>query len=196
MSPSNALSPSVAICRLAAQDVSTGLSLVHRDDLPVVGFDCADGDLNEWFSKDVVPSTEKLLVKNFELRLPGDLENGSPIGLVSLSNDAIRLRDLVDILKVPDGKCFESWPAVKIARLGVALPYQRQGFGREIIRLLAQLFTTDNRTGCRFITVEAYRRPSVMAFYQSVGFEFLTSYDIASDTRHMYLDLLRVDASS
>ena len=195
MSQSPAPSPSV-VSRLAIRDVTTGLSLVLRDELPVTGFDCGDADLNEWFAQDVVASTEQLLVKNFELKLPGDSEKGSPVGLVSLSNDNIRLRDLVDIQDIPKGKRFHSWPAVKIARLGVAQAFQRQGFGREIIRLVAQLFTTDNRTGCRFITLEAYNKPSVIAFYESTGFEFITSSDIGKETRHMYFDLIRVDAVS
>jgi len=165
MSQSHVQSLPVEVSRLAVLDTTTGLSLVRRDDLPVSSFDCGDPDLNEWFAHDVIASTELLLVKNFELMLPGDTGSGSPIGLVSLSNDAIRLRDLEEIQDVPNGKRFQSWPAVKIARLGVAADFQRKGFGREIIRLVAQLFTTDNRTGCRFITLEAYNKPAVLAFY-------------------------------
>lgn len=195
MSPLNELSPAAAASRLATSDKSTGLSLIRRDNLPVTGFDCGDADLNEWFAKDVVPSTKYLLVKSFELKLPGDSENNGPVGLVSLANDAIRLRDLKEIQEIPEGKYFESWPAVKIARLGVAAAFQRQGFGREMIRLIAQLFTTDNRTGCRFITLEAYNKPPVIAFYESAGFDFMTSADIGHQTRHMYFDLLRVSVS-
>lgn len=174
------------------------MSLVRRDDLPVAGFDCGDADLNEWFAQDVVSATAALLVKSFELKLPNDSEGGSPVGLISLANDCIRLRQLDELLDVPvpDGKRFESWPAVKIARLGVARDFQRQGFGMEIIRLVSQLLTTDNRTGCRFMTLEAYNKSGVTLFYEAAGFEFMTSGDIGHTTRHMCLDLLRVSTST
>lgn len=187
-------STSGGVSRLAVLDPLTGLSLVHRNELPITGFDCGDADLNEWFARDVGVSTSALLVKNFELRLPGDDGNGSPVGLISLANDSVRLRELEEFQEVPEGKRFESWPAVKIARLGVAVELQRKGFGREIIRLITQLFTTDNRTGCRFVTLEAYNKPAVTLFYEATGFEFMTCSDIGKATRHMCLDLLRVSA--
>lgn len=43
------------------------------------------------------------------------------------------------------------------------------------------------RTGCRFVTVDAYR--SAIPFYRKNDFEFFTSADFADRTRLMYFDL-------
>jgi GNAT superfamily N-acetyltransferase len=192
MNPSGKQQNCAEINRLAVVDKHTGLSLVPRIDIPLVGFDCGNADLNEWFSKDVVESTESLLVKNFELKLPGD-PGGTPVVLVSLCNDAIRLRDLEEFLDVPVGKRFKSWPAVKISRLGVAKEHKRKGFGTEAIRLIKLLFTSRNRTGCRFITVEAYNTPEAKFFYESNGFDYMTGNDCNDETRHMWFDLITVE---
>ncbi|MDB6120439.1 MAG: hypothetical protein JWO08_4220 [Verrucomicrobiaceae bacterium] len=146
------------------QSPSTGLSLIQCDNLPFTGFDCGDAEVNQWFAKDVAPCTEQLLVKSFELKAPDTPAKSRHIGLVSLCNDAVLKRDLIDMLPVPEDKLFSSWPAVKITALAVATDFQRRGLGSEIIRLIAQLFTTDNRTGCRFITLEAHT--AVTRFYQ------------------------------
>lgn len=191
MSPSSTPASSSTVSRLAVQSPSKGLSLVRSDELPFTGFDCGDADVNQWFAKDVAPCTEQLLVKSFELKVSDTPRKGIPMGLVSLCNDAVLQRDLIDILPVPEEKLFPSWPAVKIVALGVAVPLQRRGFGREIIGLIAQLFTTDNRTGCRFITLDAYNNPTVIHFYESLGFQFMR-YDFGKSSRTMYLDLLRV----
>ena len=49
------------------------------------------------------------------------------------------------------------------------------------------LFIDNNRTGCKFITVDAYAQS--LDFYVKNGFNFLTDQDIGKDTRLMYFDL-------
>ena len=53
--------------------------------------------------------------------------------------------------------------------------------------LIKHAFTNGNRTGCRFITVDAYAEAT--AFYQKNGFDFFTKRDEHEDTRLMYFDL-------
>ena len=48
-------------------------------------------------------------------------------------------------------------------------------------------FIIDNKTGCRFITVDAYR--SAIPFYEKNGFLPLQEEDDGSPTRLMYFDL-------
>jgi hypothetical protein len=52
---------------------------------------------------------------------------------------------------------------------------------------LKDLFVTNNRTGCRFITVDAYK--DSLKFYEKNGFKYLTTTDINADTRLMFFDL-------
>jgi hypothetical protein len=66
---------------------------------------------------------------------------------------------------------------------------QRSGLGRQILDWLKILFLTANRTGCRFITVDAYNNPRTIDFYERNDFRFLTSADEKDDTRQMYFDL-------
>ena len=66
---------------------------------------------------------------------------------------------------------------------------QGSGLGQEILDWLKILFLTENRTGCRFITVDAYNNERTIAFYEQNEFRFLTSSDEDEDTRQMYFDL-------
>ncbi len=49
-------------------------------------------------------------------------------------------------------------------------------------------FIDKNKTGCRFIIVDAYQE--AIKFYQDNGFDFLTLDDEEKDTRLMYFDLM------
>lgn len=48
-------------------------------------------------------------------------------------------------------------------------------------------FIKKNKTGCRFITVDAYK--AAIEFYQKNGFDFLTTEDKNDNRRQMYFDL-------
>ena len=81
------------------------------------------------------------------------------------------------------------YPAVKIGRLAISEEFASQGLGRDIIRLIKFMFTHDNRTGCRFITVDAYQ--NAVGFYQRCGFDFISEKDQNDVTRSMFYDLKR-----
>ena len=48
-------------------------------------------------------------------------------------------------------------------------------------------FTNNNKTGCKFITVDAYKKS--LPFYEKMGFKYLSNKDKKSDTRLMYFNL-------
>ena len=127
------------------------------------------------------------------------IENDSEtIAFFSLLNDKITITDTDSKSqwrklirdRMPFGKRFSSYPAMKIGRLGVSVNHQGQGWGAIIIDYLKELFISNNRTGCRYITVDAYR--DSLAFYEKNGFVYLTSIDQDSDTRLMYFDLIQL----
>ena len=68
---------------------------------------------------------------------------------------------------------------------------QRQKIGTLLIDIVKQMFTTNNRTGCRFITVDAYNNDITLKFYKSNDFQFLDPDDKTQKTRTMYYDLKR-----
>ena len=63
-----------------------------------------------------------------------------------------------------------------------------QGIGEQILQYVKALFAFGNRSGCRFLTVDAYA--DAVSFYENKGgFKFFTETDINDDTRLLYFDL-------
>ena len=159
-------------------------------DFTIKPFDCGDSDLNEFLAKDSKKFIENLLAVTYIIE---DTEN--TIAFFSLLNDKISILDTETKTqwrklvkdKLPYGKRYNSYPAMKIGRLGVSILYKKQGWGTDILNYLKDLFVTNNRTGCRFITVDAYR--DSLNFYEKNGFKYLTLSDKNSDTRLMFFDL-------
>lgn len=81
-------------------------------------------------------------------------------------------------------------PAVKIGRFATCRNMQCSGIGTEILDFVKFWFTTGNKTGCRFIIVDAYNKTRAISFYQKNGFDFLLQSDKKEETRLMYFDLI------
>ena len=107
--------------------------------------------------------------------------------------------------KIPGQKHLRTYPAVLIGRLGVNTEYQGGDYhiGQQVISYLKSWFIEeDNKTGCRFLVVDAYNRERVLRFYECNKFKYLYTdeaqerkehhvYDDSPlHTRHMFLDLL------
>ncbi len=64
----------------------------------------------------------------------------------------------------------------------------------ELALSIHEFFTTDNRSGCRFITVDAYRE--AVAFYEKNGFVVAKTVEDEEDRRAstiaMFFDLKRI----
>lgn len=155
-------------------------------------FDCGDPDLNDFLHNDSPNYLNELLAVTYLL------ENDSEtVAFYSLLNDKIMREDLDDntawnkFRKIfQNRKRFKSYPAMKIARLGVSNHHKSRKIGTILLDYIKILFVTNNRTGCRFITVDAYKES--LKFYEKNGFKFLTSRDKDDDTRLMYFDLHRL----
>ena len=132
------------------------------------------------------------------------LENDTEtIAFYSLLNDKITTADAPSgrfwnikfrDLKFPVEKRYKSYPSVKIARLGVNKKYQSLGIGGIIIDNIKKTFIDNNRTGCRFITVDAYNNEKTLKFYKNNGFSFLLKKDDSPEdhTKLMYFDLITI----
>ena len=163
------------------------------DEYQIKSFDCGDSDLNEFLFNDSKKYSQELLAVTYLIE-----SNNDTIAFFSLFNDKISILDVDSKSQwrkifrdnLPQGKRFSSYPAMKIGRLGVSLNYKGQGWGTIILDYLKELFISNNRTGCRYITVDAYRES--LGFYKHNGFSFLTSKDVDSDTRLMYFDLIQL----
>jgi len=154
-------------------------------------FDCADDDLN-----DFLLNNSKLFLKDL-LAVTYILESDShTVAFFSLFNDKItsqdfpsnRKFDLFRKLAISPDKKFKSYPAMKIGRLGVCQDYKGQKIGTAVLDYIKGWFVDNSRTGCKFITVDAYRQS--LEFYEKNEFKYLTDMDVDSDTRLMFFDLL------
>jgi GNAT superfamily N-acetyltransferase len=158
-------------------------------------FDCKNQDLNEFLLNDAVGHTKELLAITYFLE--GEREI---VAYFSVLNDSIRRGDttgnkLKKILKpMPHRKRgYKSHPAVKVGRLAVHEKYQDQGIGSELMDYIKGYFLDKNKTGCRFIIVDAdNKNPRTIKFYLDNGFDFLTEKDKKEENRLMYFDLIRL----
>ena len=62
-----------------------------------------------------------------------------------------------------------------------------KGIGRDLLSYIKQETIEQTRSGCRYITVDAYTIS--VEFYSKNGFVFLTEEDKGKSTRLMYFDL-------
>jgi GNAT superfamily N-acetyltransferase len=154
-------------------------------------FDCGDADLNDFFQKDCQDYLRQLLIVSYVFE-----NEEETVAFFSVLNDRISSIDTSLKFfrklrkKIPHKKHLKSYPAVKVGRLGVTQKYQGQQIGTEIIDFIKAFFTERNKTGCRFITVDAYSTLRTIKFYEKNGFQFLTEEDKKDDTRLMYFDLM------
>jgi GNAT superfamily N-acetyltransferase len=114
--------------------------------------------------------------------------------LISFRNDSLELTLRKRRKLLPNPKeVYSTLPAVKIARMGVIKDFQGNGIGSRLLNLCKKLFLTENRTGCRLLTVDAYNKNAVIKFYQKNGFQILHDKDKLDDSRTMWSDLKRID---
>jgi len=153
-------------------------------------FCCGDDDLNDFIRGDALAHKKQLIVETYVLK---EATLGDPVAFISFCNDSIPLTQLKRNSKkfLPMGKRYDNMPAVKIARLGVRSDLQDNNIGTHMINMTKAFFTSDNRTGCRFITVDAYNTENVRRFYEKNDFQYFRKQDEDKPTRIMYLDLKR-----
>jgi GNAT superfamily N-acetyltransferase len=160
--------------------VGTKVSLCDLSILPfdpktqdVSSFDCSDADLNEFLQKDAhVYQTEYLSFTRVVFH------EKELVAYITLLADSI-------VLKTPEKKklvdfhdSVMQWPALKIGRLAVVTPRQKQsGIGKALLQYAVGSALRMGRefgVGCRFLTVDAY--PDSVGFYEHVGFVVNKNY--------------------
>lgn len=154
-------------------------------------FKSMDSDLNEFLMLEAKDYQEQLLTVTYILQ---NRSTNEVVAYFSLLNDTIkfeeddkRTRNRIN-RKIPYVKQRSHYPAVKIGRLAVSENYAHQGIGKQIIQYIKALFAFGSRSGCRFLTVDAYA--DVVGFYEKrCGFKLFTETDSAEETRLMYYDL-------
>ncbi len=172
-------------------------------------FDCGVDDLNDFFSNDAITYERDLMGKTYCW-----LDNADDrriVAMITLANAGIQTTHLPNNPKrhlnkaIAYNKQGRTYPAVLIGRLGVDKDYQhtRYRIGAQIMDFIKDWFiSADNKTGCRFILVDAVNNPHTLAYYERNGFKPLfphisdekAFYEINGTeelrTRMYYFDLL------
>lgn len=159
-------------------------------------FDCTNTDLKEFLLNDAIDHYKELLAVTYLLETDEET-----VGYFSVLNDSIRYGDTTKskrkkvLSRMPHPKRgYKSHPAVKVGRLAVHTKYQSQGIGGQLMDYIKGYFLDNNKTGCRFITVDADNNLRTIKFYERNGFEFLTEKDRDERNRLMFFDLIRYAA--
>lgn len=167
-----------------------------------------DKDLDEFFERDAFLYDTELLGRTYAWV---SSENTRQIlGLITLANDSVKSENIAKSAKnrlqrgVPNSKRGINFPAVLIGRLGVSSDFRGRGMniGSQILDFVKDWFRSeDNKTGCRFIVVDAYNNEKTLHFYEKNGFkplyknereerDFLElGCDEPLETRFMFFDL-------
>jgi len=178
---------------------------LHRltEDFIISNFDCGNPDLNDFLLNDSLNYSKELMGVTYLFTKKDDIKD--IVGFFTVSNDSLRLNDVPNNSKnkvnrkVSNQKRRIYYPAVKIGRLGINNGYQKFGLGKEMMDFVKGLFITNNRTGCRFILVDAYNEAKVLNYYAKNDFKYLLSEEEEGNifkqgakplTRIMYFDLI------
>lgn len=145
-------------------------------------FDCGNPDLTDYFLTSAKPDMQRLLSVTYYLEA-----EGKTVLFFTLSNDKIAeieqkkngelLFSKSFFKKIKDKfgrpKHRSDYPAVKIGRFGVNRSYRNTGshWGSRTLDFIKYWMITGNKTGCCFITVDAYA--TAVGFYLKNGFRFL-----------------------
>lgn len=164
------------------------ISLTDSSDIPP--FECRDEDLNDFLLNDAKFYLKELMAVTY---LIIDKKENQTVAYFSLLNDKVSYdidnKTIWNRLsrKISNRKRRKSYPSVKIGRLAVSRHYDNNGIGSELLNFIKFFFTKSNKTGCRFLTVDAYSK--AISFYRKNGFDFFTEKDKNEKTRLMFYDL-------
>lgn len=158
----------------------------------VTSFDCGDEDLNSFILEEAPLYRKVLLAMTYVVE---DGESGKVLAYFSLANDKVSLSDFESKTefnrfrrkRFVNEKRLKSYPAGKLCRLAVDNAAKNLHIGSELIRFIKGYFITDNKTGCRFLTVDAYA--DAIPFYLKNGFVPLNEDDAGQATRLLFFDL-------
>ena len=171
-------------------------------------FSCGDSDLDDFFLNDALAYEKDLIGKTYCWVINDDITK--VVGFVTLANAGIQTTHMQNNPKrhlhksISYNKQGRTYPAVLIGRIAVAKEFQGKEyrFGTQMMDFVKDWFIAeDNKTGCRFVLVDAVNSNHTLQYYERNGFKPLFPriedekdfYNIKGDdlkTRMYYFDLL------
>lgn len=141
-------------------------------------FSCGAPDLDDFLLNDALLYEKVLMGKTYCWLLKED--HRQIVGFVTLANAGIQTTHLQNNPKrhlhkeIPYDKQGRTYPAVLIGRVAVAQEFQGSDYrvGTQIMDFVKDWFVAyDNKTGCRFILVDAVNNPHTLSYYERNGFK-------------------------
>ena len=130
----------------------------------VKSFDCGDADLNDFILNESGLYRKALLSVTYVFEADDDINHEHIAAYFSLANDRVSLTDFSNKTefnrfrkyRFVNKKRLKSYPAAKICRLAIDQNLKGQRIGQFLVNFIKSYFLADNKTGCRFLTVDAY----------------------------------------
>ena len=137
-----------------------------------------DKDIENFFKDDFENYTNQLLGKSY-----GFVKTNTSLELVAaftVSNSMLPVSSLPKNIRnkinrpIPNIKRNSQYPAVLVGQLAVFDSFAGKHIGDEILSFIKGWFIDPlNKTGCRYIIVDASNHQKVIDFYQRNGFKFI-----------------------
>ena len=159
-------------------------------------FNCGDDDLNDFILNESQLYRKARLAVSYVIQ---KVDNKQVVGFFSLANDRVSISDFESKTefnkfrkkRFVNEKRIKSYPAVKICRLAIDESAKGISLGTFILDFIKTYFVVDNKTGCRFITVDAYT--NAIPFYLKNKFLPLSQESDSDHTRLLFFDLDEIE---
>ena len=160
-----------------------------------IEFTCGDEDLDDFIINDACDYHTNLLSETYILQT-SDVN----LAYFTLLNDKVGIESFDDRAsfnrfrkkRFVNSKRLKAYPAIKIGRLAIHKDYSRKGHGSKLIDLIKGMILSKRYSGCRFMTVDAYK--DVIPFYEKNGFIRINSSLADNGTCLMVYDLISATA--
>ena len=168
---------------------------LKRDEI-ITQFNCGDEDLNDFILNESQLYRKARLAVSYVIERT---DNGQIVGFFSLANDRVSISDFENKTefnrfrkkRFVNDKRIRSYPAVKICRLAIDITAKGKSLGTFILDFIKTYFVVDNKTGCRFITVDAYI--DAIPFYLKNNFLPLSQETETDHTQLLFFDLEEIE---
>ncbi len=145
-----------------------------------------DTDIEEFFKSEYKDYNRQLLGKSYCFLTREEVPRLACA--FSLSNSSVRVDRLSNKKRnkinrvIPNSKRRSQYPAVLIGQLAVMDDFHGIDLGTKVMDFIKSWFIDPhNKTGCRYIVVDAVNQKNVLEFYENNGFK----YFFASDEEEM-----------
>ena len=141
-----------------------------------------DADIEEFFKSEFKDYNRQLLGKSYCFLTREEVPRLACA--FTLSNSSVRVDRLSNKKRnkinrdIPNSKRRSQYPAVLIGQLAVMDDFHGIDLGTKVMDFIKSWFIDPhNKTGCRYIVVDAVNQKNVLEFYENNGFKYIFASD-------------------